>query len=226
MVREKAKQKKSKKQRKQPQLSSRLNIADGAAPQPIAHPAAAVDEQEQQQQREDAALSAMQLAVADIEPVSLGIQVVPSVQPLATATTGGAPPSASAAADAIPLASESVSIVVDPAAAADAEASPAGVVPVDVDASISSSEDDAAAEDEDDDDEDVDNPCPICHSSLQMEDCDGGSAGDSLMVCPCDHVFHTPCLRRWMKQKQECPLCRAALPLEQTHLEDDEEEEN
>jgi hypothetical protein len=34
-----------------------------------------------------------------------------------------------------------------------------------------------------------------------------------LMVTPCNHIFHTPCLKAWYEQKQECPICRLALPL-------------
>jgi uncharacterized protein (DUF2225 family) len=39
------------------------------------------------------------------------------------------------------------------------------------------------------------------------------------MICPCNHVFCTNCLRQWMKQKTECPVCRATLPLEEIDLE-------
>ena len=32
------------------------------------------------------------------------------------------------------------------------------------------------------------------------------------MITPCDHVFHTVCLERWMKIKDECPYCKAKIP--------------
>ena len=32
------------------------------------------------------------------------------------------------------------------------------------------------------------------------------------MITPCDHVYHTVCLERWMKQKNECPYCKAEIP--------------
>eukprot|EP00475_Leptophrys_vorax_P007491 TRINITY_DN14740_c0_g1_i2.p1 TRINITY_DN14740_c0_g1~~TRINITY_DN14740_c0_g1_i2.p1 ORF type:complete len:539 (+),score=14.62 TRINITY_DN14740_c0_g1_i2:89-1618(+) len=32
------------------------------------------------------------------------------------------------------------------------------------------------------------------------------------MVTPCDHVFHSGCLQRWMDIKMECPTCRRPLP--------------
>ncbi len=28
------------------------------------------------------------------------------------------------------------------------------------------------------------------------------------MMTPCKHIFHTPCLESWFKQKKECPSCR------------------
>ncbi len=28
------------------------------------------------------------------------------------------------------------------------------------------------------------------------------------MVTPCKHIFHTPCLESWFRQKKECPNCR------------------
>ena len=32
------------------------------------------------------------------------------------------------------------------------------------------------------------------------------------MITPCDHVFHTVCLEKWMKQKNECPYCKQEIP--------------
>ena len=33
------------------------------------------------------------------------------------------------------------------------------------------------------------------------------------MITPCNHIFHTSCLKEWYEQKQDCPLCRLALPI-------------
>ena len=32
------------------------------------------------------------------------------------------------------------------------------------------------------------------------------------MITPCDHVFHTQCLEKWMELKNECPYCRQKIP--------------
>ena len=32
------------------------------------------------------------------------------------------------------------------------------------------------------------------------------------MITPCDHVFHTVCLEKWMKIKNECPYCKNEIP--------------
>ena len=32
------------------------------------------------------------------------------------------------------------------------------------------------------------------------------------MITPCDHVFHTVCLERWMMLKNECPYCKRKIP--------------
>jgi len=70
-------------------------------------------------------------------------------------------------------------------------------------------------------DDDAENPCAICYSELEYDPADP----QSLMVCPCDHVFHSSCLRRWMKLKQECPICRAVLPVEEDEEAEDEDED-
>lgn len=35
---------------------------------------------------------------------------------------------------------------------------------------------------------------------------------DHIMITPCNHKFHIPCLLNWMAIKMECPTCRGALP--------------
>lgn len=53
----------------------------------------------------------------------------------------------------------------------------------------------------------ADRLCVICH-----DDVDLGGDPRELMRTPCNHLFHTACLSRWMDQKLECPTCRAPLP--------------
>jgi len=50
--------------------------------------------------------------------------------------------------------------------------------------------------------------CAICY---QVIDIDRESSAN-YMLTPCDHLFHTTCLERWMEQKLECPICRHSLP--------------
>lgn len=35
---------------------------------------------------------------------------------------------------------------------------------------------------------------------------------NSIMVTPCNHIFHTSCLVSWMDHKEVCPICRSQLP--------------
>ena len=32
------------------------------------------------------------------------------------------------------------------------------------------------------------------------------------MITPCSHVFHSPCMEKWMELKNECPYCRRPIP--------------
>lgn len=50
--------------------------------------------------------------------------------------------------------------------------------------------------------------CTICMCEVELPP----NHPPDYMVCPCDHLFHAECLRRWMDVKQECPTCRAPLP--------------
>ncbi len=46
--------------------------------------------------------------------------------------------------------------------------------------------------------------CAICMDEL----------GTDLSACPCGHVYHSLCIRTWIKQKRLCPQCKCdALPL-------------
>eukprot|EP00698_Gefionella_okellyi_P015624 TRINITY_DN4421_c0_g1_i2.p1 TRINITY_DN4421_c0_g1~~TRINITY_DN4421_c0_g1_i2.p1 ORF type:complete len:294 (+),score=34.53 TRINITY_DN4421_c0_g1_i2:812-1693(+) len=49
--------------------------------------------------------------------------------------------------------------------------------------------------------------CVICMSEVGVD-----SAPEDFMTAPCGHVFHTPCLQRWLTIKLECPTCRRTLP--------------
>lgn len=33
-----------------------------------------------------------------------------------------------------------------------------------------------------------------------------------IMVTPCGHRYHIPCLKRWIEVKLECPSCRKEIP--------------
>lgn len=50
--------------------------------------------------------------------------------------------------------------------------------------------------------------CVICMNPVDVED------ARARMLTPCNHVFHTACLQRWMLVKMECPTCRTILPPE------------
>lgn len=65
-----------------------------------------------------------------------------------------------------------------------------------------------------------DNPCPICYTELDPD------VPRSIMVCPCDHIYHAECLRTWMQQKNECPVCRAQLPIEERNATDSERDDD
>lgn len=49
--------------------------------------------------------------------------------------------------------------------------------------------------------------CLVCLDALPLP-----MTRQDYMVTPCDHLFHTSCLRPWLEQKLECPTCRMQLP--------------
>lgn len=67
----------------------------------------------------------------------------------------------------------------------------------------------SSAEDASPSDDDADTGsgyrCVICTSSVDV-------VGLQYMVTPCNHIFHSECLLRWMDVKMECPMCRSQLP--------------
>lgn len=49
--------------------------------------------------------------------------------------------------------------------------------------------------------------CVICMTAIDLT-----HRSNDCMVTPCDHLFHSGCLQRWMDIKMECPTCRGPLP--------------
>ncbi len=45
-----------------------------------------------------------------------------------------------------------------------------------------------------------------------LKNMEGKNTKKKYMITPCDHVFHTICLEKWMRQKNECPYCKGAIP--------------
>lgn len=69
--------------------------------------------------------------------------------------------------------------------------------------------------------------CAICMSPLTQEINDENEATENqwnslYMLTPCNHKFHKPCLRNWMKYKLECPSCRAVIPLDDDSDDDED----
>ena len=45
-----------------------------------------------------------------------------------------------------------------------------------------------------------------------LENMEGKNTKKKYMITPCDHVFHTVCLEKWMRQKNVCPYCKGDIP--------------
>ena len=41
---------------------------------------------------------------------------------------------------------------------------------------------------------------------------EGKNLKKKYMITPCDHVYHSVCLEKWMKYKNECPYCKSQIP--------------
>jgi hypothetical protein len=46
--------------------------------------------------------------------------------------------------------------------------------------------------------------CAVCLSQIEEN--------EAFLATPCHHFFHDACLRRWIDEQQNCPICRAPLP--------------
>ena len=53
--------------------------------------------------------------------------------------------------------------------------------------------------------------CSICFEDLPLDDSDPESRREAT---PCAHLFHSVCLRQWLKNKKECPKCKYDLSSE------------
>ena len=45
-----------------------------------------------------------------------------------------------------------------------------------------------------------------------IDNMEGKTRKKKYMITPCDHVFHTVCLEKWIRQKNECPYCKGVIP--------------
>lgn len=46
----------------------------------------------------------------------------------------------------------------------------------------------------------IDGDCPICLNELGYE--------KDIKSLPCEHIFHSKCINRWFRIKNNCPMCR------------------
>ena len=53
--------------------------------------------------------------------------------------------------------------------------------------------------------------CSICLIPISKNS-DGFTFDKIYYETPCGHNFHASCLKTWMSQKKECPLCRFKIP--------------
>jgi hypothetical protein len=52
----------------------------------------------------------------------------------------------------------------------------------------------------------------IVKGKMYMESLKYTQNKKKLMKTPCEHVFHTHCLEKWMEHKHECAFCRRSIP--------------
>jgi len=50
--------------------------------------------------------------------------------------------------------------------------------------------------------------CPICREDFELENEEKNKAAS----LPCGHLFHSSCIKPWLKKQRFCPMCRSELP--------------
>ena len=53
--------------------------------------------------------------------------------------------------------------------------------------------------------------CPICHEKYEY--------GKTCKELPCNHIFHSTCIRRWLSTHNTCPLCKYKVPTDDQNYE-------
>ena len=64
------------------------------------------------------------------------------------------------------------------------------------------------------DTENIQSSCPITHITFKD--------GDEVTSLPCNHLFDTEAINKWVKKKPECPICRFALKVKEQQEEEEE----
>lgn len=54
--------------------------------------------------------------------------------------------------------------------------------------------------------------CPVCLEQYKLE--------EEMCGMPCDHSFHTDCLIPWLRNHNNCPICRLELPTDDLEYEE------
>merc|ERR1712127_934745 len=63
--------------------------------------------------------------------------------------------------------------------------------------------------------------CAICRCEIRE--------GNRVAVMPCPHVFHSDCLKQWLRWKNQCPLCQVsevASPVHEVNVDPYNENQN
>ncbi|GMH40419.1 hypothetical protein BSKO_08323 [Bryopsis sp. KO-2023] len=57
--------------------------------------------------------------------------------------------------------------------------------------------------------------CVVCHDDYKTD--------DVIVTLPCGHFFHDSCIAPWFQERNTCPVCRLALPLQHEDASDEQE---